>query len=534
MEDLIKKYSIDSDQVEAFKLGYKIIEHLSKADQNIERMNCPFDLDLKSILKHNKCNEKTTLALLTNYLNTFDLERTVKFSMDIKSDEDADFYEKLLSQVENCTKFHYKLLRKVQPDLMMKHLGLFKYMHRFMKSSQSMFTDIYKEIIKEKKEIPFLYYINLDKMDFDSVLEYCKLFPNRIVKLDFYKEIPDEKLKELADLNKDSLISTCGTKLYLFDNCKNINSLTFNSGIIKEDTFGNMDLTKIEKIYALNSVDTSKDIPDVTPYLGQLSAKDLLKISEKYSPNLDENEFKGYQFQGLQLLSIINKFPNLKVLSFSTYCNFSEVMFEILFNGLSTPKLRVIEVTAENMQNEELNLEPLLTKCPLLSKFRLEEHASMEYSYGLKPCVSIDRTHFDLPSIRKILSNYLKERKYHLLNMDLASEAKEVYDCLKEDPEIMKGISSIKFGEEEDPTQVQIPFMRKVKIPEIPCSVNSASFGEIKASAYNDDLLGIITKIKPTVLMCSDDNAKEFLTGLPEKCPEINLILLKSKAVFMK
>ena len=63
------------------------------------------------------------------------------------------------------------------------------------------------QIIENQIDTPGLNCVNLNEISIDKVLNYSEKYPNRIKMIEFYDFQEYEKLKQLLELNKDSLIN---------------------------------------------------------------------------------------------------------------------------------------------------------------------------------------------------------------------------------------------------------------------------------------------------------------------------------------
>ena len=94
---------------------------------------------------------------------------------------------------------------------------------------------------------PSLNCVNLNDISIDKVLDYSEKFPNRIKRIDFYDFQEYEKLKQLIELNKDSLINYPLSNPQFLVPLENAHIFSI-SELIEDMNNINYDLTKITTV----------------------------------------------------------------------------------------------------------------------------------------------------------------------------------------------------------------------------------------------------------------------------------------------
>ena len=122
------------------------------------------------------------------------------YYVSLYSENDIKLNVLILSQL-NYKSFKYELSYDDKIDFK-KNLEFFKYI-----STDDIydFDKLTKEIIDKQIDTPLLNYVNLNDISIDKVLNYSEKYPNRIKRIDFYDFQEFGKLKQLIELNKDSL-----------------------------------------------------------------------------------------------------------------------------------------------------------------------------------------------------------------------------------------------------------------------------------------------------------------------------------------
>ena len=83
-----------------------------------------------------------------------------------------------------------------------------------------------------------------------------------------------------------------------------------------------------------------------------------------------------------QALELINKCPNLEVVSFSTFGELTQEQFFNIFTKTTSKKIRQIQATCQDF-DENVDLTPIFQNLPKLSLFNIDCHCSMEFKFSL-------------------------------------------------------------------------------------------------------------------------------------------------------
>jgi hypothetical protein len=78
----------------------------------------------------------------------------------------------------------------------MKYLELFDYMENL--EDPQFFSDCVNKIIEQQINVGRLYYVNLDQIPTDKVLEFCTKYPNKIKELYAFENKDYEKIQKIC------------------------------------------------------------------------------------------------------------------------------------------------------------------------------------------------------------------------------------------------------------------------------------------------------------------------------------------------
>ena len=87
---------------------------------------------------------------------------------------------------------------------LMENLDLFNYISYI--NDNYVFVKLIEKLINNQIDAPIINCVNINSIPFDKVLNYSRKYPNRIQYIDFDALNEYDKLKELIELNKESLI----------------------------------------------------------------------------------------------------------------------------------------------------------------------------------------------------------------------------------------------------------------------------------------------------------------------------------------
>jgi len=278
-----------------------------------------------------------------------------------------------------------------------KNLDIFKYISTYGSYD---FENLTKEIINNQIDAPSLNCVNLNNISIDKVLNYSKKYPNRIKRIDFYDFNEYEKLKELIELNKDSLTNYPISNPQFLVPLENAHIISI-SELIKDMNNINYDLTKITCVNGI-WIDYEEDKEDI-------------------------------------LINLLNKCPNLEELAFSQVC--SDSFFKVLEN-IKCPKVKVIYAICEDL-NRDYDWSKVFENLPLLEKLSIEEHQTMCWSYEISPIFLAENKRLSLPLLEQLIRNYLNGSQERDITLQFDDEFDEFWDYFKDKKDIISRISKL-------------------------------------------------------------------------------------------
>ena len=357
--------------------------------------------------------------------------------------------------VKEPKSFFYQL--KISPNKkedidFLKHTELFQYIDTI--DDPQFFNDFVQKIIEEKIDVAKLYYVNLDNIATDKVLEYCTKYPNRIKELYAFENKDYEKIQKICELNAETLIRIPNCKLELYSKLKKVEIVTINSEPLPEP------------------------LPENFNYA---SVKNLETIA------LEDDSDEKTNFA----LELINKCPNVEKVSFAAFCELSPEQFIKIFSQTSSNKIKEIAVTCQEFE-DDVDLSPIFKNLPKLTKFRADCHCSMDYLFGIQPVISCEKVAPSYPIIEQLITNYLKDDEDHYITGDFPNDFEAFNEYFKNKPEIMNRFNKITG---DAVATFEVPYCHELTI-----------YGK-------DDIENIIAKKVGTVhVMCPlDDDIKKFL-----------------------
>jgi hypothetical protein len=371
--------------------------------------------------------------------------------------------------VKEPKSFFYKL--KISPNKtedidFLKYTELFQYIDTL--DDPQFFNDFVQKIIEEKIDVAKLYYVNLDNIATDKVLEYCTKYPNRIKELYAFENKDYEKIQKICELNSETLIRIPNCKLELYSKLKKVEIVTINSEPLPEP------------------------LPENFNYA---SVKNLETIA------LEDDSDEKTNFA----LELINKCPNVEKVSFAAFCELTPEQFIKIFSQTSSNKIKEIMVTCQEFE-DDIDLSPIFKNLPKLTKFRADCHCSMDYLFGIQPVISCEKVAPSYPIIEQLITNYLKDDEDNYITGDFPNDFEAFNEYFKNKPEIMNRFNKITG---DAVATFEVPYCHELII-----------YGK-------DDIENIIAKKVGYVhVMCPlDDDIKKFL----EKVKPDFIMLIQGK-----
>ena len=312
----------------------------------------------------------------------------------LESENDIKLNILVLSQLDYFS-FEYNVTYNNQLNLI-NNLDIFNYIYNLTEEYD--FNSLSKYLIENKIDSPLIPYLNLNNSNYESILEYSKVYPNRIRYLDCYG-FDKEKLKPLLELNKNSLkIYPHGIFKYLFflPNANIFNLFDLNLENFEES---NYDFTKIKKVVI---------------------------------ENIEYNQENNY-------IKLLNKFCNLEEINFFEID--SETLFKIIEN-INCKKVKKISGISEDL-DEDYNYDKVFRNLPLLESFKIEEHQTMNWTYEISPIFLAERKRISFHCLEKLIRNYLSESDDRDLELQFDYEFDQFWDYFKFKQDIVSRISKL-------------------------------------------------------------------------------------------
>ena len=479
MKELAK--SVGADEV-SFVNYFKVFQNLydksiPTAFANYFNKVSLFDLGNINKIK----NEDSFLKAISTFINEVTYDKK-KIYFELSNEESIQKVLKVLKALKTPKKYVYYVTKakpKKKGELptldidFAKNKEIFELMDTV--DDKEFFSDFVKKVIEEQIDVARIYYANLDELPIDKVIDYCTKYPNRIKELYTFDNKEYEKIQKICELNSESLIRTPNCKIDLYSKLKNIEIITINSEPLP------------------------KPLPDNFNYS---SIKELDTIFVE-----DDSEEKTNQ-----ALELINKCPNLEVVSFSTFEELTQEQFFNIFTKTTSKKIRQIQATCTDF-DENVDLTPIFQNLPKLSLFNIDCHCSMEFKFSLLPCISCERFAPSHPLLEQLLNNYIKEDEDHYILANFAQDFQEFYDYFKDKKEIMKRFERISGRACEN---CDVPYVSELTVKK-PREINNIIAKKIEVlnilCPLNDDIKKFIENKKPDFLKIKEgklDDTKDI------------------------
>jgi len=319
------------------------------------------------------------------------------YYVSLHSENDIKLNVLILSQLDYKS-FKYEVSYDDKIDFK-KNLDIFKYI-----STDDIydFEKLTKEIIDNQIDAPSLNCVNLNDIPIDKVLNYSEKYPNRIKMIEFYDFQEYEKLKQLIELNKNSLTNYP----------------------ISNPQF----LVPLENAYIFNMSELIKDIDKIDYDLTKITCVNKIMI-----------DYEGDQEK--ILINLLNKCPNLEELDF---CDVgSDKLFSVLEN-IKCPKVKIISATCEDL-DRDYDWSKVFENLPLLEEISIEEHQTMCWTYEISPIFVAENKRISLPLLEQLIRNYLNGSQERDIKLQFDDEFDEFWDYFKDKKNIISRVSKL-FG----------------------------------------------------------------------------------------
>ena len=479
MKELAK--SVGADEV-SFVNYFKIFQNLYDKSIPTSFANYFNKVSLFDLGNVNKIkNEDSFLKAISTFINEVTCDKK-KIFFELSNEESIQKVLKVLKALKTPKKYVYYVTKakpKKKGELptldidFAKNKEIFELMDKV--EDKNFFSDFVKKAIEEQIDVARIYYANLDELPIDKVIDYSTKYPNRIKELYAFDNKEYEKIQKICELNSESLVRTPNCKIDLYSKLKNIEAITINSEPLP------------------------KPLPDNFNYS---SVKELDTIFVE-----DDSEEKTNQ-----ALELINKCPNLEVVSFSTFGELTQEQFFNIFTKTTSKKIRQIQATCTDF-DENVDLTPIFQNLPKLSKFNIDCHCSMEFRFSLLPCISCERFAPSHPLLEQLLSNYIQEDEDHYILANFAQDFQEFYDYFKDKKEIMKRFERISGRACEN---CDVPYVSELTVKK-PREINNIIAKKIEVlnilCPLNDDIKKFIENKKPDFLKIKEgklDDTKDI------------------------
>ena len=482
-EEKIKELakSVSAEEV-SFVNYFKIFQSLYDSSNPTSFANYFHKVSLFELENVNKIkNEDSFLKAISSFINEVTYDKK-KIYFELSNEESIQKVLKVLKMLKTPKKYIY-YIRKAKPQQkgaipaleidFAKNKELFEYADKV--DDPKFFSDFVKKVFEEQIDVARIYYANLDKYPIDKVIEYCTKYPNRIKELYAFDNKEYEKIQKVCELNSESLIRTPNCKIDLYSKLKNIEIITINSEPLP------------------------KPLPENFNYA---SVKELETIFVE-----DDSEEKTNE-----ALELINKCPNLEIVSFSSFGELTQEQFFNIFTKTTSKKIRQIQATCQEFDND-VDLTPIFQNLPKLSKFNIDCHCSMEFLFSLLPCISCERFAPSHPLLEQLLMNYIQEDEDNYIMANFSSEFEGFYDYFKNKNEIMKRFERFSgHGCQNN----EIPYVNELIVKK-PREINNFIAKKVGTlhimCPLDDDLKKFVEKTKPTFLKIKEgklDNTKDI------------------------
>ena len=453
MKELAK--SVSADEV-SFVSFYKIFQALYETHPATQYTNYFHGVSLFELEKVNKINNQDSFfKAIASFINevSSDKKKVYKIYLEFTNEESVKNAITVLKMVKEPKSFFYKL--KISPNKtedidFLKHTELFNYIDTI--DDPQFFNDFVQKIIEEKIDVAKLYYVNLDNIATDKVLEYCTKYPNRIKELYAFENKDYEKIQKICELNAETLIRIPNCKLELY--------------------------SKLKKVKNLETIALEDDSEEKTNFA----------------------------------LELINKCPNVEKVSFAAFCELTPEQFIKIFSQTSSNKIKEIMVTCQEFE-DDIDLSPIFKNLPKLTKFRADCHCSMDYLFGIQPVISCEKVAPSYPIIEQLITNYLKEDEDNYITGDFPNDFEPFNEYFKNKPEIMNRFNKITG---DAVATFEVPYCNELIIndKEDITNIIAKKVGTVHLMCpLDDDIKKFLEKVKPDFIKLSQGKLDDNLTN---------------------
>ena len=476
IKELAKSVSADED---SFLKYFKIFQALYETEISTSFTNYFHTVSLFELENVNKIkNEDSFLKAISSFINEVTYDKT-KIYFELSNEESIQKVLKVLKMLKTPKKYTY-YIRKSKPknkfelptlDIdFSKNKEIFQYIDNL--EDRKFFNDFVTKVFDEQIDVAKIYYVDLDKIELDKVINYCTKYPNRIKELYSFKNKEYEKIQKICELNSESLTCTPNCKIDLYQKLKKIEIITINSEPLPTPLPDNFNYLSVKELETIFVEDDSIEKANIA-------------------------------------LELINKCPNLEIVSFSTFGELTQEQLFHIFTKTTSKKIREIKAVCQGFEND-VDFTPIFTNLPKLSKFNIDCHCSMDFLFSLLPCISCELVAPSYPILEQLLINYIKEDEDNYILADFAREFEGFYDYFKDKKEIMMRFQ--RFSGQAC-ANYEIPFLREktVKKPREIQNCIAKKIGSLNILCpLDDNIKKFIEKTKPTFLRIKEGKLDNF------------------------
>lgn len=475
IKELAKSQNADET---SFTNYFKIFQTLYDSANPTSFTNYFHSVSLFELENVNKIkNEDSFLKAIASFINEVTFNKK-KIFFELSNEESIQKVLKVLKMLKTPKKYTY-YIRKAKPKNKFdpptlnidfsKNKEIFEYMDDLEDSH--FFNDFVPKIFDEQIDVARIYYVNLDKIPLDKVLNYCTKYPNRIKELYSFDNKEYDKIQKICELNSESLIRTPNCRIDLYSKLKNIEVITINSEPLPNPLPDNFNYNSVKELETIFIEDDSEEKTN-------------------------------------QALELINKCPNLEVVSFSSFGELTQEQLFNIFTKTTSTKIRVIKAVGQELDND-VDFTPIFKNLPKLSIFMIDCHCSMDFLFSLLPCISCERIAPSFPLIEQLLINYINEDEDNYISANFGCEFAGFYDYFKDKKEIMMRFNRFSG---RDCLNSEIPYVNElnVKKPREIQNFIAKKLGTLNILCpLNDDLKKFVEKTKPTFIRVKEGKLDE-------------------------
>ena len=474
MKELAKSLSTDEA---SFVNYYKIFQALYESQPATQYTNYFHGVSLFELEKVNKINNPDSFfKAIASFINevSSDKKKLYKIFLEFTDEESVKNAITVLKMVKDPKSFFYQLKmapgKNVENVNFLNHTEIFQYMDNI--DDPQFFSDIVNKIIEDKIDVAKLYYVNLDNITTDKAIEYSTKYPNRIKELYSFENKEFEKIQKLCELNAETLIRIPNCRLDLYSNLKKVEIVTINSEPLPEPLPENFNYASVKNLETIMMED-------------------------------DSDEKTNFA------LELINKCPNVEVVSFASFCELTPEQFLKIFSQTTSKKIKEIITTCQEFE-EGFDLSPIFKNLPKLSKFTADCHCSMDYLFGIRPVISCEKIAPSHPILEQLITNYLKEDEDNYLRGDFPNDFEPFLDYFKNKPEIMNRFNNISG---DSSSSFEVPYFKELTVErkEDIENIIAKKIGTVHILCpITDEIKKFLEKVKPDFIRIKEGKLDEI------------------------